>query len=171
MRLTLARPRTGRGEPPTVHAFPETPGDGPWSAVCGVQVAPGDVEVVDAFTGAPCLVCALSGATVSAAPAVPREEMDGPPVELNAIPVLPDEPAEPAVAGAPAEVLFALSWREQVIHRATADAPRVPLQGRTLVLGVCGVLGWGPLHAVPDTGGWEHCPDCDHASGTTAPPG
>lgn len=145
-----------------MHAFPDVAADGPWTAVCGERAHPADVDVVEAFAGAPCVVCALSAATVSAAPAVPREELDGPPVELDSLPELPGEPAGPV----PDEALFALSWRERTIHHVAADAPRVVLQGRTLVLGVCGVLGWGPLPSAPS--GWLRCAECERAAGAEA---
>lgn len=170
MRITLARPHVGHSGPPVVHAFPgpaDTDADS-WLAVCGVQVYPGDVDIVEAFAGAPCMVCALSAATVSAAPALPRDEVDGPPIELDTMPQLPAEPDQPVVVGALDEMAFALSWRERIVHRATLDAPQVPYQGRTLVLGLCGALGWGPLSTAPDSSGWGQCGECEQISGVRA---
>lgn len=170
MRITLARPHVGHSGPPVVHAFPDptdTDADS-WLAVCGVQVHPGDVDIVEAFAGAPCMACALSAATVSAAPAVARDEVDSPPIELDTTPQLPPEPDEPVVVGAPGELLFALSWRERIVHQATVDAPQVPYRERTLVLAVCGALGWGPLSTAPDSDEWGWCDECAQVSGVRA---
>lgn len=160
MRIVLARARADSGAPSAVHAFPDPTGSESWSAVCGMQMQPGDMDIVDGFTGAPCVVCALSAAAVSAAPALSRDEVEGPPIELDVVPQPRIDPGEPIVVGAPDELLFALSWRELVVHRTTPGAPQVSYQDRVLVLATCGALGWGPLSRAPDSDEWVRCAEC-----------
>lgn len=53
---------------------------------------------------------------------------------------------------------FAISWRECVVHRVGGYAARGELDGRSLVVGLCGFLGWGPVATALD--GWPVCPEC-----------
>lgn len=147
VRVVLARHRyaaSAPGEPPEVHAY-LVPDDDissvPWRAPCGARIRRENAEVVPAFTGAPCSACALLIAASDPAPARACAE----------------EPPEPG--SAPTREGFSLSWRERELHRVAADAPRTEFDGRTVVLGLCGRLGWGPTPTPPR--GWPRCPECD----------
>lgn len=169
MRLVLARPRVGHGGPPTVHAFRQPGERDEWSAVCGTRARADEIEVVESFTGAPCMACALAASTANAAPAVSRDDLEQPPVELTEIEALSGGAApETKIESVPDDVVFLLSWREQMVHQADIDAPRTPFNGRTLVLALCGVLGWGPLDSVPHADRWERCAECAGLAGMRA---
>ncbi|GAB3499081.1 hypothetical protein GCM10027521_50610 [Amycolatopsis cihanbeyliensis] len=60
----------------------------------------------------------------------------------------------PAVAGAPA-----LGLREtQLVHRIPGKPLASVLDGRTVVITVCGVLAWVAYTDPPAA--WPRCPDC-----------
>ncbi len=86
---------------------------------------------------------------------VSRAEVEAPPARELAR-------AEEVVATAPHE-LFALSWRGREIHRVAPDAAQTELDGRPLVIGLCGLLGWGPRKAIPE--GWQMCFECNKIAG------
>ncbi|MGP4021449.1 hypothetical protein [Saccharopolyspora sp. 5N708] len=93
---------------------------------------------------------------------------DAPPVtrtELEESPMLPELEVAPSVAAAaPARGAYAISWREREVHRADVNAHRKDFDGRSLVMGLCGGLGWGPVHNPP--AGWPICDECDEITTT-----
>lgn len=121
------------GHPPEVHAYRVPDGEDVWRAPCGARIKPDAAEVVQAFTGVPCTRCAMIAALSSDAPPVSRAE------------------------------LHALSWRQREVHRVAPDAARTRIDGRPLVIGQCGGLGWGPRTIVP--GEWPMCAECEQIAG------
>lgn len=139
MRIVLARRRDGRA--PMVHAFRVDESDPDalvWYSVCGGRVKPDELEVVERFTGVPCVACSIHAALDSKSEPPALEE---PPV------VVDDDGGR-----------FSISWRERVVHRIRDDSPRIKLDGRTVVAGLCAGLGWGPVANPPV--GWSVCSDC-----------
>lgn len=187
MRVVLARQQVGGsplGGPPEVHAYrvPDPPDaatetehaparrDEPeiWSSACGQWAKSNELEIVESFTGSPCMTCFMSAVMASDVAPVTREELEAPPERaLEAWPVhefeseSPDAVVVEVVAGPSSG--YALSWRGRVVHRVAADAPRTELDGHPLVLGYCGALGWGPYESAPDE--WEPCASCDQSTG------
>lgn len=183
MQIVLARQRVGGaplGGPPEVHAYrvPSTSdvttetGDAPvlqgdpfmWVSPCGFRVKPDEVEIVDSFTGAPCMACFMAAAMASDVAPVTRDELVWPPEpepSPQPVPEIGERLSEAVVRVAPD--LVSLSWRGKVVHRVTTDAPRTELDGRPLVIGFCGGLGWGPYDSAPD--GWDPCAECDQIAG------
>ncbi|MGI8306088.1 hypothetical protein [Saccharopolyspora hattusasensis] len=165
MRVVLARRRTGSplSGPPEVHVYQvadtstteqalagETGrvqtgtenGRSIWIAVCGDRLAPGDAELVETYGGAPCAACYLALAAVSTVASVDRSG------EFSSL-----------VTEVPSESGFSISWRERLVHRVTVESPRREFDGRQVVAGLCGRLGWGPVENAP--AGWPVCVECD----------
>ncbi len=146
MRVVLARRRDAvvcNGETPEVHAYRVPDDNGApvvWVAPCGDRIKPDEAELVEPFTGVPCSACGVIAALASTVENVP---------EL---------PAAPDAELVDDSGLFAISWRERVVHRVGGDAARAELDGRSLVMGLCGFLGWGPVVSVPE--GWPVCESC-----------
>lgn len=165
MRVVLARRRDGvsaDGGPPEVHAYRVPDDDGSpavWRAPCGDVVKPDEVEIVAASTGNPCPRCLILAALASDAPPVGRTELEGPlaPQPPEVLPA--DVVIEPAVV----PLMYAPSWREQVFHFAEPGAERRPYQGGTVVVGLCGGIGWGPHEHAPND--WPMCAECIQIAG------
>ncbi|MBB5159662.1 hypothetical protein [Saccharopolyspora phatthalungensis] len=191
-RVVLARRRdatSALGGPPQVHAYRvpdetssattrtvDASGDAPgevnrvsgsgdpvvWVAVCGDRITRDDTEIVGRFTGAPCMTCFMSAVLASDVPSKSRAEAEG-------MPPAPQSLAKPAaqdlgVTAARRSIRFAPSWRECVVHLAYSDATQADYEGRKVVLGFCGQIGWGPDEHPPE--GWESCEEC-HAIANT----
>ena len=152
-QVVLARARrtgatTGRPSadgPPEVHAYRiSEKADEAWESACGVQLAPRDAEIVDRFTGVPCLSCYLTAIMAADVTPITRTELEPPTrtVELS--------------NGAPFPAEYAASWRERVVHLIATEAPRTELDDEPVIMGRCGSLGW------PSTkpAGWDLCPEC-----------
>ncbi len=79
---------------------------------------------------------------------------------------VPAEPAAQDLGGAVAgrTIRFAPSWRERVVHLAYSDAQQADYEGKKIVLGFCGQIGWGPNEHPPER--WELCEEC-HAIANT----
>lgn len=141
MQVVLARRRVesyAADQPPEVHAYMRSEVDSSvWLAPCGSRITPDDAEIVQSFTGVPCSACG-----VIAALATPSTTTVG-----TEDAVLIDESGR-----------FGLSWRERVVHAVADDSMRAELGGRSLVMGMCGFIGWGPVASKP--AGWHHCPEC-----------
>lgn len=126
-----------------------------WVAPCGDTVKPGEVEIVEPFTGNPCPQCLMLATLASDAPPVSRAELETSPPS----PELPTPPTDGAVESPGAMLLYAPSWRERVVHYAHSKAP-MQKYGRsgTVVAGLCGEIGRGPHTRPPD--GWPMCEEC-----------
>lgn len=172
MRVVLARRRidgSPLSRPPEVHIYrvPDSP-DGTtenaparrgaeWVSVCGDMVKPGEVESIESFTGAQCMECYTAAGMASDVAPLTREELEAPPVhELGGIP-------REIAAGPSSGELFSMSWRERMLHRVAVDAPRTRIDGRPLVIGLCGALGWEPQRVTPHD--WPMCSGCDQIAG------
>ncbi|MBB5159965.1 hypothetical protein [Saccharopolyspora phatthalungensis] len=133
-------------------------GDDPvvWVAVCGDRITPDDAEIVDRFTGMPCILCFMSAVLASDVPSVSRAQVEGMPSAGQA-------PAQPStqdlgVAEVRRTIQFAPSWRERVVHLAYSGTTQADYEGGKVVLGFCGQIGWGPNERPPE--GWQLCEEC-----------
>lgn len=140
------------GEPPAVHAYrlhPTMPADiTGLTAPCGHVLQPGHGERVEQFEGAPCVRCLLF--------AIGAED--------TAIDADEREPTTFAVAEASDTGRYAVGLRgDQVRHLVANNAIRGELDSRSVVLSLCGHLGWGPLETAPTH--WLLCGECARIAG------
>lgn len=151
MRVILARRRAGDQLPHSVHAFrvPDRPASVPvWHAVCGVQLAPTEAEVVPQYTGAPCSVCLLATIGDQAARTTQQQR-----TRIGTRPAM-----QPVSRGDYATALHG----EHLTHLVGPHAARSTLDGEPVVQGLCGHLGWGPLLSPP--AGRPVCTECSDAA-------
>ncbi len=52
-------------------------------------------------------------------------------------------------------------WGQRESHLVAPGAPRSQLDGRDVVLAICGHLAWGPLRTAPPS--WPVCTECREA--------
>ncbi|SFP51544.1 hypothetical protein SAMN05421810_102813 [Amycolatopsis arida] len=120
-------------------------------ALCGMSFPPGVLENLPEIGGAPCTACL---ATPGPTPA------GGPPVRRPS----PHPRRGPAI---PAGRTSAVGLREtRLVHRVPAHPLASVLDGRTVVITTCGVLGWLLRDEPPTT--WPRCTSC-HDTRRTPP--
>lgn len=152
MRVILARHRGARpgGRPPAVHAYrvPDDPFSVPvWRAACGHELEPAEAEEVPQFTGAPCSTCLMFAIA---------DDHRGHRVEAGERSAFGTYPAlQPVTPGGRHAVAL---WGERQSHLVAPDARRSRLDGRDVVMAMCGHLAWGPLASAPP--GWPLCEEC-----------
>lgn len=153
----------GRRTGGSAHAY-RVPDDGGsaavWWAPCGAEIKPDEAEIVATFTGVVCERCWMLAMLASDAPSVTRAELEGAPVRGE----LPEaSPAGVVVEPAADALMYAPSWRERVVHFAAADAEPLAYEGGTVVIGLCGEIGWGPHEHAPHE--WPMCVECVQIAG------
>ena len=148
--MVLARLReefAAPGRPPEVHAYTVPAGGdaGVLTAPCGHRLEPGRGERVEVFDGVPCSPCLL--------------------LSLDAGTSASRSAEFPAAAGETVEFgRCAVGLRgDQVQHFVGDGAVRGSLDGRSVVLTLCGHLGWGPLETAPEH--WPVCAECSGIAG------
>ncbi|MGI8310093.1 DUF3039 domain-containing protein [Saccharopolyspora hattusasensis] len=158
MILARLRPEHApQDRPREVHAYRVPADNGAaaiWRAPCGDEVKPDEVEPVPAFTGTPCVDCFILAVLGSDAPPVSRNEFERAPQRTELSP----EPMASVVKSSSTLLLYAPSWREEVVHWAKPNEPTKPFGKGTVVPGLCGAIGWGPRERPPD--GWPMCSEC-----------
>lgn len=133
-----------------------------WVAVCGNKLSRGEAEIVERYAGAPCMSCMMAAIMASDVAPLSRADVETPPALPPAPPGVELDPASPEPSALPATPtpMYAASWRERVVHIVEPGAPVKEVDGRTLVMGACGGIGW-PCNK-PKT--WEVCPECKAAT-------
>lgn len=149
--VVLARLReefASAGRPREVHAYsvPDGGEAGVLTAPCGHRLEPGRGERVEVFDGVPCSPCLLlsldAGGSASGGPESPAGAGETVPSGRRAVGLRGD----------------------QVQHFVGDGAVRGSLDGRSVVLTVCGHLGWGPLATAPEH--WPVCTECSDVAGS-----
>lgn len=147
--VVLARLReefASPGHPREVHAYSISPGDaGVLTAPCGNRLEPGRGERVEVFDGVPCSPCLLLSLDVGGS--------------ASRVEDFPVGAGETVPAGHRAVGLRG----DQVQHFVDDGAVRGSLDGRSVVLTLCGHLGWGPLETAPEH--WPVCAECSGIAG------
>ena len=143
--VVLARLReefASPGRPREVHAY-SVPAGGEVAvliAACGYRLEPGRGERVEVFDGVPCSPCLLlsidAGSSASRSAEFPADAEETVPSGCRAVGLRGD----------------------QVQHFVGDGAVRGSLDGRSVVLTLCGHLGWGPLESAPEH--WPACAEC-----------
>jgi hypothetical protein len=148
--VVLARLReefASPGCPREVHAY-SVPGGGEvavLTAPCGNRLKPGRGERVEMFDGVPCSPCLLLSLDAGGSASMIEESPAG--------------TGKTVPSGR-----FAVGLRgDQVQHIVDDVAVRGSLDGRSVVLTLCGNLGWGPLATAP--GHWPVCAECAGIAG------
>ncbi|MFI0468673.1 hypothetical protein ACH347_31725 [Saccharopolyspora sp. 5N102] len=119
-----------------------------WIAVCGDRITSDEAEIIGHFTGTPCMTCFMAAALTCDAPIMPAELEIAPAVFLRELPEV--SPTEVRVAKTGAMLMYAPSWRERVIHYVNPNEPTANYENGTVVLGICGEIGWGPYGRPPE---------------------
>lgn len=156
MRVILARHRnaaTTDVAPPSVHAYrvPDDHVSVPvWRAVCGHELKPEEAEQVPQFTGAPCSLCLMFAIV---------DDQYTHQIETSERARFPTYPVGQAVS--PNGRYAVALWGQRESHLVATGAPRSQLDGRDVVMALCGHLAWGPLRTAPP--GWPVCAECREA--------
>ena len=148
--VVLARLReefASPGRPREVHAYwvPDGGEAGVLTAPCGHRLEPGRGERVEMFDGVPCSPCLLLSLDAGGS--------------ASRIEVSPAGTGEIVPSGRCAVGLRG----DQVQHFVGGGAVRGSLDGRSVVLTLCGHLGWGPLATAPEH--WAVCAECSGVAG------
>lgn len=148
--VVLARLReefASAGRPREVHAYSVPAGGdvGVLIAPCGHRLEPGRGERVEVFDGVPCSPCLLlsldAGGSASRGAEFPAGTGETVPSGRRAVGLRGD----------------------QVQHFVGDGAVRGSLDGRSIVLTLCGHLGRGPLETAPEH--WAVCAECSGVAG------
>lgn len=135
------------GHPREVHAYSVPAGGdvGTLIAPCGNRLEPGRGERVEMFDGVPCSPCLLLSTDAGGSPSRGAE------CAADAGETVPSGRCAVGLRG------------DQVQHFVGDGAVRGSLDGRSVVLTLCGHLGWGPLATAPEH--WPVCAECSGVAG------
>lgn len=125
-------------------------------AYCGTIFAPGDAEAMPGVVGMPCTACLITAPVPEQREFAPRRTPLALPEVEHHIPVPCRRVSVPVTIepGAPA-----LGLRdERLVHRVPNRPISSTLDGRTVVVTVCGVLAWAAAGEPPFD--WLRCREC-----------
>lgn len=142
--VAFARHRHGGESRPVSHVVELRPRAAALTALCGRRFPPASLELLPAWTGMPCLSCAL--------------RLPTPPAPEPA-PVARADPAATEVHG---HLRAAAFTGEPLAHLLPEHTPRLCSRGKTVAVSACGHLvdDWTDGATAPPPQDWPVCTEC-----------